>query len=79
MHIAATYDGTEIRLYINGVLESSQPASFQIAANGLPLHLGAGNNGNRAITGAIDDARIYDRALTAIEIQQLGLHPELDR
>jgi hypothetical protein len=72
MHVSATYDGTTIRLYINGLLESSKVANFQIASNALDLHLGAGNEGYRDFSGAIDDARIYNRALTAAEVQQLA-------
>ena len=72
MHVAATYDGSTIRLYINGVLESTQSANFQIASNSLGLHLGSGNGGYRPMSGGLDDARIYDRALTTAEVQELA-------
>jgi hypothetical protein len=39
--VAATYDGATIKLYVNGVLESSLPAALTIASNTLPLAIGA--------------------------------------
>ncbi len=71
MHVAATYDGSTIRLYINGELEASQSASFQIATNDLPLAIGAGHNGDRGYVGAMDDVRIYSQAISQQEILNL--------
>jgi hypothetical protein len=71
MHVAATYDGQTIKLYINGVLQASKNASFQIAANNLPLAIGAQDDGYRGFAGAIDGVRFYNRALTAAEIAAL--------
>jgi hypothetical protein len=71
IHAAATYDGTTIKLYINGMLESTMPAAITIASNTLPLGLGAQSDGLREFSGSIDDARIYNVALTQSEIQTL--------
>ncbi len=73
MHVAATYDGTTMKLYINGVLESSMAASVPIATNDLPLTLGAqdGATASRWFLGWMDDVRVYNRALTAEEILAL--------
>jgi hypothetical protein len=70
-HVAATYDGSTLRLYINGVLQASKNASFQIAASSLPLSIGAEDDGYRGYRGAVDDVRIYNRALGASEIAAL--------
>ncbi len=72
MHVAATYDGTTIRLYINGVEERSLVANVAIAANTLPLSIGAESNGARALQGAMDDIRLYSRALSTSEISALA-------
>ena len=72
MHVAATYDGSTIRLYINGQLEGSKNASFQIGTNDLPLSIGSGDGGYRGMKGAIDDVRIYAKALSAQEIAALA-------
>ena len=65
MHIAATYDGATIRLYINGIEEGSLVASITIATNDLPLAIGAQSDGIRFFQGALDQVRVYNRALSA--------------
>jgi len=76
MHVAATYDGTTMKLYVNGVLEASMtpPAGTLIATNTLPLTLGAqdGATASRFFMGGMDDTRIYNRALSLAEIQVLA-------
>ncbi len=75
MHVAATFDGTDLKLYINGQLEGTVSGVGQtIAVNSLPLTLGAqdGATPDRFYMGWMDDARVYNRALSASEIQQLA-------
>ncbi len=71
MHVVATYDGSTIKLYINGQLEGSQNANFKIGTNDLPLSIGSGQDGYRGMAGAIDDVRIYSRALSEGEVSAL--------
>jgi hypothetical protein len=71
-HVAATYDGSAIRIYINGVLDSETPAmdhSGPIQAG--PFDLGIGNQSirNRPFKGLIDEAALYPTALSAERIQ----------
>jgi hypothetical protein len=70
MHIAATSDGSVIKIYINGVLDSSNTftAPVQIISNALDLAIGSGPNGNNKFQGAIDDARVYNKVLSDSEI-----------
>ena len=68
MHVAATYDGSTIKLYLDGQLEASKAASFPLATNQLALSLGAQHDGTRPFLGGMDDVRIYNRALNAEEI-----------
>lgn len=79
MHLACTYDGGNLRLYVNGALEANLAAAgLQVGANTLPLSLGAQPDGQRAFHGAIDDARIYERALSSAEIVELLSPPDSD-
>ncbi|MGB9561394.1 MAG: LamG domain-containing protein, partial [bacterium] len=62
-HIALTYNGTTMKLYINGAQANSQSLSGAITTNSNNLIIG------EKFTGRIDEVRIYDRALSAAEIR----------
>ena len=66
-HLAATFDGSLIRFYVNGVQVSTQAASGTIQTGTNPLRVG-GNTYNQFFQGRIDEVRIYNRALSAGEI-----------
>ena len=69
-HLAATYDGSTLRLYVNGtqVAQLARPGSISHAR---PARLRIGGNGvwGEWFNGWIDEVRIYNRALSAGEIQ----------
>ncbi len=69
-HVAGTYDGATLKIYVDGVLQPTTAAhAGQIAASAITVTLGKDNTNNgRYFTGTIDDARIYNRALTDAEI-----------
>jgi hypothetical protein len=73
-HVAATYDGSLMKIYINGALDSSNPWTGGINTdNGRPLTIGKNNffpwSEEFWFEGKIDDVRIYNRALSQQEIQ----------
>ncbi len=68
-HIAATYDGANIRLYVNGVQVASQARTGTIAGSSNPLQIGGDAIYGQYFNGTIDEARIYSTALTAAQIQ----------
>ena len=68
-HIAVTYDGQAGKLYLDGVNYVDIPVTGEISQTEDPLHIGDGNN-ERHFKGAIDEFRIYSRALGEAEILQ---------
>ncbi|MBT0812302.1 T9SS type A sorting domain-containing protein [Litoribacter ruber] len=74
MHVAATFDGSTMRLYIDGVENSSTTFSSPppINTNTLALALGAEANGFRGLQGAMDEVYIFNRALSSAEVKELA-------
>ena len=68
-HIAATDDGATVRLYINGVQVTSGSSGPSVNYAGQPI-IGQFGGGNAVTNGSIPYVRIFDRALSASEIQQ---------
>ena len=70
-HVAATFDGTTRKLYLNGqLLVSDQPTGHNASANSFAV--GATNNFSERFMGLLDDVAIFNRALTATEVAQLA-------
>lgn len=71
-HIVGTYDGSTMKIYVNGALENSKPQTGNIEATNYKLFFGtrAVNNipTNMFFNGIIDEVKIYSRALSANEI-----------
>src|SRR5688572_16887742 len=68
-HLAGTYDGSTLRLYVNGALVASQPENSNIGASTGPLTIGGDDLYGQYFAGRIDEVRIYNRALSLAEIQ----------
>jgi len=71
-HVVATYDGSAMKLYINGEPDNSIPFTGSIDTNSEPLYIGCQRPMSSAFLGAIDGVRVYDKALTAEEIKVLA-------
>ena len=69
IHLAGTYDGTTLRLYVNGNQVSSQPQAGGIDVTNGVLRIGGNSYWGEFFQGRIDEVRIYNRALSASEIQ----------
>ena len=68
-HIVGTYDGSNVKIYLNGQLEGTTVATGALTANTATVRIGINSNGTSYPTnGTIDSSRIYSRALTASEI-----------
>jgi hypothetical protein len=67
-HIAGTYNGVTMALYVNGVQVASQSQTGTLATSTDAMTLG-GDTMGEDWSGLIDEVRIYNRALSASEIQ----------
>ena len=82
-HVAATFDGTEWRLYVDGTFDSNlgtggfQPESSSIQHAGLGTSLKSDGTPLGFFDGALDEARVWNRALSLAEIQS-GMNQELE-
>ena len=68
-HAAAAYDGEVGRIFFDGEKVLDIPMSGELNQTDDPLHIGDGNN-QRHFNGAVDEVRIYNRALEDDEILQ---------
>ena len=76
-HLAGTWDGTTMRLYVNGLPSGTAAATGSFVTNTNPIFIG-GDFASEYFNGNIDEVRIWNRALCQSEIQnnmnaQLGL------
>jgi len=69
-HTVATYDGATMKIYIDGVLSNSKSQSGTISTNTNSLTIGSQPGYGEYYGGRVSGAKIYNRALTAQEIQQ---------
>lgn len=67
-HVTGTYDGSQLRLYINGAQVGSANLSGNLATSTGVLRIGGNGMWGEYFGGLMDDLRIYNRALTPTEI-----------
>ncbi len=68
-HVAGTYDGTTMRLYINGAQVNTTTSSFTIGVAGNGVVIGDWSYGTgRNFPGKIDEVRIWNKTLSAAEL-----------
>ena len=67
-HLVVTKDGTEEKLYVNGVLASTQTGAATFTASPYSLLIGVNSSKTENWTKPIALPRIYNRALTATEV-----------
>ena len=68
-HIVGTYDGANVRIYTNGIESNSTPSSVTLNTTDTNLDIGRFNNDNE-YPDQLAQPRIYNRALTAEEVQR---------
>ena len=71
-YVTMVHDGTNDIIYVNGVVANTKPAAGKL--NNTARILGIGNNpidGGQYFNGALDNLKIYNKALTAAEVTKL--------
>jgi chitodextrinase len=68
-HVALTYDGAALRLYVNGTQVATGAATGAIQTTTNPLWIGGNSPYGEYFQGLIDEVRVYNRALTQADIQ----------
>jgi hypothetical protein len=68
-HLAMTYDGPTVKIYVNGTLISSTAQSGTITTSTNPLQIGGDTTYGQYFNGIIDEVRVYNIALTQTQIQ----------
>ena len=71
-HVAGTFDGTTMTVYVNGSSDGSVPYNGTIPVNALPVRIGVDSTGAaNFFTGWVDEVEIFNRALSQAEIQSI--------
>ncbi len=66
-----TYDGSNMKLYVNGQLKNQKSVSGNLKINNKATTIGSEDGTKKFFNGSIDDARIYGKALSQAEIQYI--------
>lgn len=70
-HVVATFDGSNLTMYVDGVSLGTIPASFNTILNTGGLTIGSSTGGGYGYNGAIDEVAAYGTVLTG---SQVGAH-----
>ena len=68
-HLAGTWDGTTIKLFIDGELNRELDCKGTLTGNSEPLFIGARGGNQRFINGALDEIKMYNYPLTVDELR----------
>ncbi len=67
-HVAMTYDGSSLTLYVGGAQAASKTATGTLNTSTAPVQIGGFYGGKAAFSGWVDEARVLDRALPQGEV-----------
>jgi hypothetical protein len=77
-HVVGTYDGSNVRVYVDGVEGTPYSYTSSIRNTGQSFEIGRGASNAYNFAGALDDVRLYNAALTETDILGLsGLRADL--
>ena len=67
-HVAATSDGTNASIYVNGIFQASAPVQPGYVGDSTDVRIGGDVCCGENFSGVVDEVAIYNRALSATEI-----------
>ncbi len=70
-HVVCIKDGTNLRTYVNGILEDSTQMSATVTYSNPYLRISRWGTNGRYFNGQIDDIRMYDRGISESEVALL--------
>ena len=76
-HLAATWDGTTMRVFLDGVSRGSQSATGTIPTDQSALYIARKYDNTSFFAGALDEIRFYNRALSSAEVDLLHRRVDL--
>jgi LruC domain-containing protein len=68
-HLAMTYDGATLKMYVNGQLRNSAPLTGSLKLTSRDIAIGSDNNAQKYFKGSIDEVMFFGTALSQTEIQ----------
>jgi chitodextrinase len=69
-HVATTYDGSRLQLYVNGATVGSRPLTGSLTTSTGALRIGGNAVWDEWFSGTIDDVRVYNRAIGPKDVKK---------
>ncbi|MDD4922718.1 MAG: LruC domain-containing protein, partial [Bacteroidales bacterium] len=68
-HLALTYDGSILKMYVNGQLKNSKAVTGKLNVNDRNICIGSNNGTQKFFNGSVDEVKIFGKALDQTQIQ----------
>lgn len=68
-HVICTYDGANLKTYVNGVLKNTTAYTTAITTATTKMYMGATSSSDQLLQGQVDDVKIWNYALTKDQVQ----------
>lgn len=71
-HVALTYDGVKLRIYVNGKLDGETAATISVNNASVPFYIACNSNSTtEGLTGQLDDIAVFNKTLSADEVKEI--------
>ena len=70
-HVAATYDGSTMKVYLDGTLSGTRDLVFALPPRTTSVLIGSNPSNNRQFSGIIDELAIFSVALSQEDIERI--------